>query len=84
MKVISKMAEQRPRSGHWAVACAEKLVVGGPPEPVVPGKLWLSLVADFGRLFRRSPGTPESLRRDAEKRGRKRAVGVRASARLFG
>lgn len=50
----------------------------------LPGESWLELVTNFGRLFRRSAGMPESLRRDAEKRGRRRAVGVRASRQLFG
>ena len=49
----------------------------------LPGEAWLHLVTDFGRLFRRSAGRPASLRRDAEKRGR-RAAGVRASTQLFG
>jgi len=48
------------------------------------GDLWLSLVTDFGRLFRRSAGTPESLRRDARRRGRPRVAGVLASTQLFG
>jgi len=50
----------------------------------LPGEAWLHLVTDFARLFRRSAGTPASLRRDAEKRGRRRAAGIGASTQLFG
>jgi len=50
----------------------------------LPGERWLDLVTNFGRLFRRSAGMPESLRRDAEKRGRRRVVGMAVSRQLFG
>jgi hypothetical protein len=50
---------------------------GGVPAELAPilerlhmtGKGWLRLVREFRRLFRRSAGTPRSLRRDANKGG---------------
>jgi hypothetical protein len=62
----------------------------GPADPApfldrlrVTGDGWLRLVQDFSRLFRRAAGTPKSLRRDAEKWGRRRAPGIARSRTLF-
>ena len=44
---------------------------------------WLKLVTEFGRLFRRSAGTPASLGQDAKKWGRKRREGITQSRAAF-
>ena len=61
-----------------------------PAEPApIPERLqvtsdgWLRLVQDFSRLFRRAAGTPASLRRDADKWGRRRASGISQSRAVF-
>jgi hypothetical protein len=44
---------------------------------------WLQLVREFSRLFRRAAGTPASLRRDADKWGRRRMPGIMHSRAVF-
>ena len=44
---------------------------------------WLTLVGHFSRLFRRAAGRPTSLRREAEKWGRRRTPGIAHSRAVF-
>jgi hypothetical protein len=44
---------------------------------------WLRLVHDFSRMFRRSAGTQTSVRRDADKCGRRRIAGFSHSGAVF-
>jgi hypothetical protein len=44
---------------------------------------WLALVKDFGRLFRRAAGTPESLTAEATRRDRHWLHGTRNSQAVF-
>ncbi|MSR60595.1 MAG: hypothetical protein EXS05_23635 [Planctomycetaceae bacterium] len=45
---------------------------------------WLQLVGGFSRLFRRAAGRPASLRREADKWGRRRMPGITNSRAVFG
>jgi len=49
----------------------------------ISGESWLELIGEFGRLFRRAAGRPESLKRHAEKRQAKRTEGIVNSRALF-
>jgi hypothetical protein len=44
---------------------------------------WLLLVRDFRRKFRRAAGTPESLMKEAQKRGRQKMQGIAHSRAIF-
>jgi hypothetical protein len=76
---------------NWTV---RQLLAGKPsttpsePAPIpkqlsVTGEGWLRLVKDFGRLFRRAAGTPDSLRRHTEKLGGHRTTGITHSRAIF-
>ena len=54
-----------------------------PKQLCVTGEGWLRLVKDFGRLFRRAAGTPDSLQRHTEKLCRKRTTGITHSRAVF-
>jgi hypothetical protein len=45
------------------------------------GESWLNLVRDFRRKFRRAAGTPESLRKGAQKRGCRKMQGIQQAGR---
>jgi REP element-mobilizing transposase RayT len=45
---------------------------------------WLRMVNGFSRLFRRAAGKPASLRREAEKWGKRRLTGIAHSRAVFG
>jgi hypothetical protein len=47
------------------------------------GDGWLTLMKDFGRLFHRAAGNPESLAREATRRTVNSLHGKRNSQRLF-
>ena len=44
---------------------------------------WLALMRDFGRLFRRAAGNPDSLSREADRRDRHWLHGLRTSQSVF-
>ncbi len=50
----------------------------------VGGDGWLTLVQGFCRMFRRAAGRPASLRRHADKWGRRRIPGIANSRSAFG
>src|SRR5262249_12508147 len=50
----------------------------------VNGEGWLQLVQRFSRMFRRAAGRPASLRRHADKWGRRRLPGIANSRWVFG
>jgi hypothetical protein len=45
---------------------------------------WLKLVHNFRRSFRRAAGTPESLMKEAQKRGCQKMHGIAHSRAIFG
>ena len=47
------------------------------------GESWLKLVHDFRRRFRRAAGTPESLMKEAQKRGCQKMHGIAHSRAIF-
>ena len=44
---------------------------------------WMNLVSDFRRKFRRAAGTPESMKKEAEKRGCRKMYGIGHSRAIF-
>ena len=50
----------------------------------LPAAGWLRLVKDFGRLFKRHAGRPESLTARAESQHRKSVHGITAAREIFG
>ena len=44
---------------------------------------WLKLVHDFRRKFRRAAGTPESMKKEAEKHGCRKMYGIVHSREIF-
>ena len=44
---------------------------------------WMNLVRDFRRKFRRAAGTPESMKREAEKHGCRKMYGIGHSRGIF-
>ena len=48
------------------------------------GENWLNLVHDFRRKFRRAAGTPESLAKEAQKRGCQKMHGIAHSRAILG
>ena len=44
---------------------------------------WLKLVHNFRRKFRRAAGTPESMKKEAEKHGCRKMYGIGHSREIF-
>ena len=44
---------------------------------------WMSLVRDFRRKFRRAAGTPESMKKEADKHGCRKMYGIGHSRAIF-
>jgi hypothetical protein len=49
----------------------------------ISGASWVGLVKNFGRMFRRAAGTPQSLAQEAARHGRRWLQGVTASREVF-